>query len=158
MRGYIGVARKFPMPEPQRVEMCRQAFEKASRIEEQKLVLDVVKIHPSAEGLALAIQAQRVPALKTDATVAASQIAQKLGGKAVDVASIMKAGGMKPVKLQIIKATYGADGVSKDVTAVIQKSAGSLPWIKLSGRGYNAAFGGDPVPGKVKKLIIQYRS
>ena len=156
MRGYIGVARKFPMPESQRVEMCRQAFEKASRIEEQKLVLDVVQIHPSAEGLALAIKAQRVPALKTDATLAASQIAQKLGGKAVDVASIMKAGGMKPVKLQIIKATYGADGVSKDVTAVIQKSAGSLPWIKLSGRGYNAAFGGDPVPGKVKKLIIQY--
>jgi hypothetical protein len=26
----------------------------------------------------------------------------------------------------------------------------------LSGRGYNATFGGDPVPGKVKKLTIQY--
>ena len=156
MRGYIGVARKFPMPEPQRVEMCRQAFEKASRIEEQKLVLDVLKIHPSAEGLALAIQAQRVAVLKTDATVAASQIAKKLGGKAVDIAAIMNAGGLKPVKLQIVKAAYGADGVSKDVTAVIQKSAGSLPWIKLPGSGYNAAFGGDPVPGKVKTLIIQY--
>jgi len=156
MRGYIGVARKFPMPEPQRVNMCRQAFEKASRIDEQKLVLDVLKIHPSAEGLALAMQAQRVAALKTDATLAASQIAQKLGGKAVDIASIMNAGGMKPVKLQIVKAAYGADAVSKDVTAVIQKNAGSLPWINLSGRGYNAAFGGDPVPGKVKKLIIQY--
>ncbi len=156
MRGYIGVARKFPMPEPQRVEMCRQAFEKAVRLDEQKLVLDVLKIHPSAEGLALAIQAQRVAALKTDATVAASQIAQKLGGKAGDIASIMNAGGMKPVKLKIVKAGYGADGISKDVTAVIQKNAGSLPWINLSGRGYNATFGGDPVPGKVKKLIIQY--
>ena len=136
--------------------MCRQAFEKAARIDEQKLVLDVLKIHPSAEGLALAIQAQKVASLKTDATVAASQIAQKLGGKAVDIASIMNAGGMKPVKLQIVKAAYGADGVSKDVTSVLQKSAGSLPWINLSGRGYNATFGGDPVPGKVKKLTIQY--
>ena len=156
MRGYIGVARKFPMPEPDRVEMCRQAFEKASRIDEQKLVLDVLKIHPSAEGLALAIQAQEVAALKTDATVAASQIASKLGGKAVDIASIMNKGGMKPVKLQIINATYGADGVSKDVTAIMKKHAGTLPWINLPGRGYNAAFGGDPVPGKVKQLIIQY--
>jgi HEAT repeat protein len=156
MRGYIGIARKFPMPESQRVAMCRQAFEKAARIDEQKLVLDVLKIHPSAEGLALAIQAQKVASLKTDATVAASQIAQKLGGKAVDIASIMNAGGMKPVKLQIVKAAYGADGVSKDVTSVLQKSAGSLPWINLSGRGYNATFGGDPVPGKVKKLTIQY--
>jgi HEAT repeat protein len=156
MRGYIGVARKFPMPEAQRVEMCQQAFEKASRIDEQRLVLDVLKIHPSAEGLALAIQAQKVASLKTDATVAASQIAQKLGGKAVDIASIMNAGGMKPVKLQIVKAAYGADGVSKDVTSVLQKNAGSLPWINLSGRGYNATFGGDPVPGKVKKLTIEY--
>jgi HEAT repeat protein len=156
MRGYIGVARKFPMPETQRVEMCRQAFEKAARIDEQKLVLDVLKIHPSAEGLALAIQAQKVAAIKTDATVAASQIAQKLGGKGVDIASIMNAGGMKPVKLQIVKAEYGADGVGKDVTEVVQKNAGSLAWINLSGRGYNAAFGGDPVPGKVKKLTIQY--
>jgi HEAT repeat protein len=156
MRGYIGVARKFPMPETQRVEMCRQAFEKAARIDEQKLVLDVLKIHPSAEGLALAIQAQKVAAIKTDATVAASQIAQKLGGKGVDIASIMNAGGMKPVKLQIVQAEYGADGVGKDVTAVVQKNAGSLAWINLSERGYNAAFGGDPVPGKVKKLTIKY--
>ena len=156
MRGYIGVARKFPMPEAQRVEMCRQAFEKASRIDEQRLVLDVLKIHPSAEGLALAMQAQKIAALKTDATVAASQIAQKLGGKGVDIASIMNAGGMEPVKLQIVKAEYGADGVGKNVTAVVQKNAGSLAWINLSGRGYNAAFGGDPVPGKVKKLTIQY--
>ncbi len=156
MRGYIGVARKFPMPEPQRVAMCRQAFEKASRIDEQKLVLDVLEIHPSAEGLALAIQAQKVAALKSEATAAASQIAQKLGGKAVDIASIMKAGGMKPVTLQIVKAAYGADGANKDVTTVIQKKAGSLPWINLSGQGYNAAFGGDPVPGKVKQLSIQY--
>jgi hypothetical protein len=156
MRGYIGVARKFPMPEPQSDAMCRQALEKAARIDEQKLVLDVLKIHPSAEGLALAIQAQKIDSLTTDATVAASQIAQKLGGKAGDIASIMKNGGMKPVKLQIVKAAYGADGVSKDVTSVLQKNAGSLPWINFSGRGYNATFGGDPVPGKVKKLTIQY--
>lgn len=156
MRGYIGVARKFPMPESQRVEMCQQAFEKASRTDEQKLVLEVLKIHPSLEGLSLAVQAQKVPAVKADATVAASMIAQKLGGKGVDVAAIIAAGGMKPVTLKIISAAYGAGDVKKDVTAVITKHAGNLPWVKLPDNSYNASFGGDPVPGKVKQLSIRY--
>ena len=29
LRGYIGIARKFPMPEEQRVQMCRKAIEAA---------------------------------------------------------------------------------------------------------------------------------
>ena len=156
LRGYIGVARKFPMPETQRVEMCRKAFEQATRTDEQKLVLDVLKIHPSAEGLSLALRAQKTPALKSDAMLAASQIAQKLGGKGIDIAAMLDAGGMKPVKLQVLRAEYGADGVLKDVTGVVRKHAGNLPWIALTGKSYNASFGGDPVPGKVKQLTIQY--
>ena len=56
-----------------------------------------------------------------------------LGSKAGDIAVIINAGGMKPLKLQIIKAVYGVDGITKDVTVAIQKNAGALPWIKLSG-------------------------
>ena len=156
LRGYIGVARKFPMPESQRVEMCRKAFDQATRIDEQKLVLDVLKIHPSAEGLALALRAQKVSALKSDATLAASQIAQKLGGKGIDIAAMLNAGGIKTVKLQIIRAEYGADGIVKDVTEIVRKRAGSVPWIALPAGGYNTSFGGDPVPGQVKQLTIQY--
>jgi len=60
------------------------------------------------------------------------------------------------VKLQIIRAEYGADGIVKDVTEIVRKRAGSVPWIALPAGGYNTSFGGDPVPGQVKQLTIQY--
>ena len=81
LRGYIGLARKFPMPEPQRVEMCQKAFETSKQVAEQKLVLDVLKIHPSIDALQLAIKARQTPELKEDATQVTLAIAQKLGNK-----------------------------------------------------------------------------
>jgi len=78
LRGYIGIARKFPMTEQQRVEMCGAAMDAASRTEEQRLVLDVRKIHPSKESLNLAVKAQQIPELKEEATAASEFIAQKL--------------------------------------------------------------------------------
>ncbi|MDG2224212.1 MAG: HEAT repeat domain-containing protein [Rubripirellula sp.] len=78
LRGYIGIARKFPMPEPQRVKMCQQAMDAAKRIAEQQLVLDVLKIHPSQAGLNLANQAKQTPELKEQATATAQAIAAKL--------------------------------------------------------------------------------
>jgi HEAT repeat protein len=78
LRGYIGIARKFPMTEQQRVEMCGAAMDAASRTEEQRLVLDLLKIHPSKESLNLAVKAQQIPELKEEATAASEFIAQKL--------------------------------------------------------------------------------
>ncbi|MGB0596280.1 MAG: HEAT repeat domain-containing protein [Rubripirellula sp.] len=78
LRGYIGIARKFPMPEQQRVKMCQQAMDAAKRIAEQQLVLDVLKIHPSQAGLNLANQAKQTPELKEQATATAQAIAAKL--------------------------------------------------------------------------------
>ncbi|MCP4888526.1 MAG: hypothetical protein GY904_18165 [Planctomycetaceae bacterium] len=78
LRGYIGIARKFPMSEQQRVEMCQQAMDAAKRISEQQLVLDVLKIHPSQAGLKLANQAKLNPELKEQATATAQAIAAKL--------------------------------------------------------------------------------
>lgn len=157
LRGYIGLARKFAMPEPKRAAMLQNALNAATRAAEQKLVLDVLKIRPSAAGLRLAVKATRNPALKEAATAATLVIAQKIGGKKTNVGPLLAAAGLERIKLQIIKAQYGAGSTQKDVTALLRKHAGNLPFIKLPTTSYNASFGGDPVPGTVKKLTIEYR-
>ena len=156
LRGYIGLARKFAMPEQDRVAMCQQALTASSQSAEQKLVLDVLALHPSIESLTLAIKTMKVPALKEDATQATLVIAQKLSGK-VDVSEQLAQAGLDKVKLEIIKAEYGSGSTQKDVTAVLRKQVGDLPLITLASASYNANFGGDPVPGSVKQLKVQYR-
>jgi HEAT repeat protein len=89
LRGYIGLARKFAMPDQQRAEMCRQAMQAAQRTDERKLVLEVLQLHPSIDGLKLALAAKQVPAIEDDASAAARAIAQKLRRKGVDVSNLM---------------------------------------------------------------------
>jgi HEAT repeat protein len=81
LRGYIGLARKFAMSDQQRSEMCQNALETSRRTAEKQLVLDVLKLHPSAESLKLAIDAQQVPEIKDEATAATLIITQKLRNK-----------------------------------------------------------------------------
>jgi HEAT repeat protein len=157
LRGYIGVARKFAMPDLQRAAMCQSAFTISKRVEEKKLILDVLKLHPSAAGLKLAISAMNVPAVKAEANATAMVIAQKVGGKGVDVTRLLSGAGLDKVKLEIVKAEYGAGTKQRDVTAVLRKRAGDLPLITLASATYNASFSGDPAPGVVKKLRVQYR-
>ncbi|MDP6719426.1 MAG: PBS lyase, partial [Pirellulaceae bacterium] len=157
LRGYIGLARKFAMPEPRRAEMCQKALDAARQPAEQKLVLEVLKLHPSTAALKLAINTMQVPKLKDEATQATLVIAQKIGGKGVDVSQLLSGAGLAKVKLEIIKAEYGNGSTQKDVTAVVRKQAGSLPLIALASKSYNTSFGGDPAPGVVKRLRIQYR-
>jgi hypothetical protein len=137
--------------------MCRNAFSATRRISEHKLTLDVLKLHPSVEGLKLAINAMKVPVLKADATAAALVIAQKVGGKGADVSKLLSGVGLDKVKLEIVKAEYGAGAQQRDVTAVLRKRGSNLPLITLTSASYNASFGGDPAPGVVKKLKVQYR-
>ncbi len=157
LRGYIGVARKFAMPEQQRVDMCQNAFDAATRTDEQLLLMDVLALHPSPQGLRLATKAMGTRELKPAATQAALVIAQKLGGKGVNVKELLSGAGLDNVKLEIIKAEYGAGASQRDVTAVLRKQASNLPLITLASTAYNTSFGGDPAPGVVKKLRIQYR-
>jgi hypothetical protein len=89
LRGYIGIARKFAMPDSQRAEMCKQALETAHRSDEKKLVLDVLQLYPSRASLKLAINAQQVPEIKNEATAATQAIAKKLSEKGVDVSDLM---------------------------------------------------------------------
>lgn len=157
LRGYLGLARKFAMPDAERAAMCRNAFSATRRIPEHKLTLDVLKLHPSVEGLKLAINAVSVPALKADATAAALVIAQKVGGKGVDVSELLSGVGLDKVELEIVKAEYGAGAKQRDVTEVLRKRGSDLPLITLASSSYNASFGGDPAPGVVKQLKVQYR-
>jgi HEAT repeat protein len=157
MRGYIRVARQFVLPEDQRFEMCQKAYDASRQSAEKKLVLDVLKRYPSMDSLTLAIKAMKVPDLKEDATQATLVIAQKLGSSGVDLTGILSQAGFERVKVEIVKAEYGAGSIQKDVTAVLQKHVSDLPLITLPSASYNTNFGGDPAQGSVKNLKIQYR-
>ncbi len=157
LRGYIRIARQFVLPDDQRAKMCQTAFDAARQTAEKKLVLDVLKRYPSEETLKQAIKAMKVADLKEDATQATLVIASKLGGKDIDVKSMLAAAGLDKVKLEIIKAEYGAGATQKDVTAILQKQVGDLPLLTLESASYNASFGGDPAPGSVKQLKVQYK-
>lgn len=157
LRGYIRIARQFVMPEPQRAEMCAKAFEAARYVAEQKLVLEVLKRYPTMQMLKLAIQAAQTPELKEDATQTALAIAQKVGGNQATAQQLLGKIGLDRIKVEIVKAEYGAGSTRKDVTEVLRLQVDDLPLITLASGSYNAAFGGDPAPGIVKQLTVQYR-
>jgi HEAT repeat protein len=157
LRGYIRIARQFDLPEEQRAEMCREAFETSSRPAEQKMVLEVLKRYPHAANLKLAAQAMQTPELKEEATQAIMAIAQKLGDEGGNVEEVLSHVDLDTVKLKIVKAEYGAGATQKDVTATLRTQAGDLPLITLASTSYNTSFGGDPLPGTPKILKIQYQ-
>jgi hypothetical protein len=157
LRGHIRLARQFNMPEDQRVKMCVDALNASERPDEQLLILKVMEIHPSFKMLQLAAQGTKRPALKDEATRVMTTIAQKLGGSPANARQLLLQLGQKPVKIEIVKAEYGVDGKWKDVTAVLQSRVAGLPIIPLPSSSYNSAFGGDPAPGVVKQLKVQYR-
>jgi HEAT repeat protein len=156
LRGYIRLARQFTMPEPERAEMCRTALQTAKRDAEKKLVLEVLERYPSIDALKLAVETAKVPTLKNDAAATALAIAQKIGGSA-DVQKLLAQVGQDPVKVEIIKAEYGAGDKRVDVTAILRKHVRDFPLIVLPSSSYNSAFGGDPAGGVVKQLKVQYR-
>ena len=157
IRGYIRLVRQFNMPERQRVEMCANALGAAKRADEQKMVLEVAARYPSLNMLKLTASATKVPALKADATLAAMIISQKIGGSLADVQKLRDQFGLKPLKIEIVKAEYGAGDKWKDVTKTVQRAVSGLHSIALSSSKYNDAFGGDPAPGVAKVLKIEYR-
>ncbi len=155
IRGYIRLARQFSMPEEDRAQMCRTALDVAEREADKKLVLEVLQRYPSVDMLRLAVEAAKDPDLKTDAGATALAIAQQIGGSA-DAQQLLAQIGQQPVKITIKKAEYGAGGQWKDVTQTLQQQVRTLPLIVLPSSSYNAAFGGDPAPGVVKQLKVDY--
>jgi len=77
-RGYVRIARQFTMPDPERAEMCKKAFEAARQPAERKLVIEVLQRYPNLEMLKIAASAAKTPDVKEDAAAAAKAISQKL--------------------------------------------------------------------------------
>ncbi len=157
LRGYIRIARQFTMPDEERVEMCKNALDVSRQPAEKKLVLDVLKRNPNPETLKLALQIRSVPELKEDATQATLAIAENLGSTPDELAKLFSKDGLAKVKLEIVKAEYGAGTTLVDVTETLQKQVADFQLIMLPSSNYNATFGGDPAPGLPKELKIQYR-
>ena len=135
LRGYLGLARKFAMPEAKRAEMCRKAIATATRQPEKQLALEVMKIHPSTDSLALAVVVIEIPELKDDATAATLFDCPEGGWNAASTCAscCTNAGHRQPVKLENRQG-----GVrrwvkrQKDVTAVLQQARPeTLPLITL---------------------------
>lgn len=156
LRGFMRIARQFDLPEERRVEMCKQALAAARQPAERKLVLDSLKRYSTPSALQLAIGAMQDEETRDDATAATLVIAQRLAEQGVDVSGALSEAGIAKVKLEIVKAEYGADGAWKNVTDVLQQRAGDLPLVALPG-SYNKTFGGDPAPNTPKTLKIDYR-
>lgn len=78
LRGYIRIARQLEVPLADRMAMCREALAAAQRPEEKRLVLEVLRRYPTAEGLQLAVSQLGLPELKSEAAETAVQIAEKL--------------------------------------------------------------------------------
>jgi HEAT repeat protein len=165
LRSYIAIARRFAMPEQERCAMCEKALAAATQLAEQKLVLDVLalKRYRNLETLRLAAKLTRdLPKLNNEATQAALTIARELGDEkhsatADEARDILSHAKLHKVKLEIVKAEYGAAGKEKDVAKTLQKQVDGVQLIKLPSPSYTASFGGDPAPGTPKKLKIQYR-
>jgi HEAT repeat protein len=157
LRGYLRLARQFDMPDKQRAAMCASALKAATRPEERQLALEVLERYPSQAALEVAVKAAGHDELKSAATATALAIAEKLAASGSDPQAALAKLGLPSVKLEIVKAQYGAGDSQKDVTAALHQRAGAMPLISLPSASYNDAFGGDPAPGVAKQLKIEYR-
>ena len=157
IRGHIRLMRQFDMPDRRRVQMCVDALNAAQRADEQKLILEVMERYPSSSMLKLAAQVTENPALKQNATRVMMTIALELADSPADARKLLEQMGQELMKVEIVKAEYGANDKWKDVTKILQNQVAGLPIVPLPLGGYNSAFGGDPLSGVPKKLKIQYR-
>ena len=157
LRGYIRLARQFAMADGDRAAMCHKALDASQRGDEQKLVLAVLERYPNADSLKVAVGAAQVPALRDDAARVALAIARKTGVGAAEARELLTKIGLDHVKVEIVKAEYGAGTTQKDVTEALKKNLREMPLITLAAPSYNDSFGGDPAPGTPKQLKVQYR-
>lgn len=157
LRGYIRIARQFTKDEAKKVDMCRKALAVADRDDERRLVMQVLDRVSNADALELMLSVAKSPTLAAEAKNMAIGMAGSIQGDAQRVQELMKAAGMEVAEVEIVKATYGAGNKTVDVTETLRKHAGSFGSVQLPSSSYNAVFGGDPAPGVVKQLAVQYR-
>lgn len=156
-RGYLRILRQFTPSDADRTQMGRQAYAAARTADDRKAVLDAVRRTPTLDMLRLAVEAGQTPELRDEARIAAATIVSKMGDATPEAWALAGSLGLPRVNLEILRATYGSGDVQKDVTTPLRKVVGNVPLIPLPAASYNASFGGDPAPGRPKRLTIQYR-
>ncbi|WP_146390516.1 HEAT repeat domain-containing protein [Allorhodopirellula solitaria] len=155
-RGYLRLLRQFPMPPARRDSMAETAMSLSTRDEEKRLLLDAAGRYPSLKMLELTVQIGENSSLQNEAQAVGMAIARDLepSDRVTDLLNDLD---IQEVKVEIVRARYGAPGEEVDVTERLQKQVGNLPIIRLANPNYNSNFGGDPAPGKPKRLTIEYR-
>ena len=98
LRGYLRIARQLDVPLAQRIAMCREASQLCQRDDERKLVIEVLRRYPCAEGLSLVVPHLQSAGLKAEASKAAVSIAEKIAPKepaavAEAMKQVLQAGG-----------------------------------------------------------------
>jgi hypothetical protein len=174
LRGYIRLARQFEMPEDRRLQMCQEMFDLADRDEDRTLIFDVFSRLTSIKALEKTVSYLDKPALRERAAEAAVVIGTKLQGRQPQASKMMddvvKATTNAETKsraevvrdklagvdegVEIVRAIYGADNKTADVTAKIRDLSAGSTIITVG--NYNAVFG-DVAPSVVKTLTITYK-
>jgi len=156
-RGYLRILRQFTPTDADRSRMGREAYAIARTADDRKAVLDAVRRTPTMDMLKLAAEAGETAELREEARIAVATLMSKMGDATPEAWALAGRLGLPKVQVEILRATYGAGDVQKDVTTPLRKVVGNTPLIPLPAAGYNASFGGDPAPGKPKRLAIQYK-
>ena len=78
LRGYVRIARQLNMTPEQRITVCRNTLAIAERSDERALVFEVVRRHPTSEGLTLAALLLRDANLKQQACSTIVEIADRV--------------------------------------------------------------------------------
>ncbi len=92
LRGYIRIARQLNPSEEDRMTICRNTLAIAERLDEKKLVMEVLKRYPSAASLEIAVSAAGDSEIRENACQVALNIAEKIVGsnKAAVAAAMQK--------------------------------------------------------------------
>ena len=174
IRAYIRLARQFYMPSKQKFDMCKTAFETATRPEDKTLIFEVFKRVIEVESAKQAFSYASDPQYAEAAYDAVVAIAAKFQGDSPELAQMLKEIAQKSkVKatvdganeqinrvslsqqesaVDIIRATYGAEDKTADVTDKVKAKFSGKRGLNLG--GYNALFG-DVAPGKFKTLTLE---
>ncbi len=174
IRAYIRLARQFYMPSKQKFDMCKTAFQTATRPEDKTLIFEVFKRVIEVESAKQAFSYASDPQYAEAAYDAVVAIAAKFQGDSPELAQMLKeivqkskvkatVDGAKDqinrvslsqqdAPVEIVRATYGAGDKTVDVTKKVNEKFSGKRGLNLG--GYNALFG-DVAPGQFKTLTLE---
>ncbi len=174
IRAYIRLARQFYMPSQQKFDMCKTAFQTATRPEDKTLIFEVFKRVIEVESAKQAFSYASDPQYAEPAYDAVVAIAAKFQGDSPELAQMLKeivqkskvkatVDGAKDqinrvslsqqdAPVEIVRATYGAGDKTVDVTKKVNEKFSGKRGLNLG--GYNALFG-DVAPGQFKTLTLE---